>query len=137
MREIVFALEFRGRAGPVPGVAAPAPRAQHRARARRCAPCSARDGIAAAMEPLAGETAVLDSRVERFSDGTFVEDGTITYGSAGAMTFDTIGRGYVGPEPAGGLGARRGDLGGYRRRRRFAGARGLVTSTSRWAPTAR
>ena len=120
MREIVFALEFRGRAGAEPGAPHLAARAAPR-RARPCAPSSARAASPSAMEPLAGEAAVLDSRVERFSDGTFVEDGTITYGSAGAITFVTMGRGHVGPSAAAGLGTRRGDLGGHRRQRPLRG----------------
>ena len=96
--QIVFALEFRGRAGAEPG-------APHLRRARSAAPSQAlravlgAGGIAATVETLEGETAVLDSRVERFPDGSFVEDGTITYGSAGAITFVTVGRGHVGPSP--------------------------------------
>ena len=88
----------RARAGP-----SPAPR--HLRRARSAAPSQAlravlgADGVATTVETLEGETAVLDSRVERFPDGSFVEDGTITYGSAGAITFDTVGRGHVGPSP--------------------------------------
>jgi hypothetical protein len=127
MREVVFALEFRGRAGPVPG-------AEHRRQARSTAPSQrlsavlGPEGVCAAGEALPGERAVLESRVERFGDGTFVEDGTITYGSAGRIAFETIGRGWVGPAPragwvmggvvwtiTGGDGA-------------FAGARGLITS---------
>jgi hypothetical protein len=77
---------------------------------------------------VAGETAVLESRVERFGDGTFVEDGTIAYGSAGTITFETIGRGWVGPAARAGwvmggvLWAVTGGDGA------LAGARGLVTS---------
>jgi hypothetical protein len=80
------------------------------------------------MEPLAGERATLQSRVERFDDGSFVEDGRITYGGAGAVTFVTVGRGAVSPSPiagwphgtvtwrvTGGDGL-------------FAGAQGLITS---------
>jgi hypothetical protein len=101
MREIVFALQFRGQAGPVPG-------SESQRQARSTAPSQtlstvlARDGIHARIDPAAGESAVLESRVERFGDGTFVEDGTITYGSAGSVTFETVGRGWVGPAPLAG-----------------------------------
>ena len=133
MRELVFALEFRGRGGPVPG--SPTKR-----QARTTAPSQAGrailgpDGVSAAVEPVAGESAVLESRVERFPDGSFVEDGTITYGAAGSVSFDTVGRGHVGPMP-GGRGSHgvvmwritRGDG-------RFAGAQGLVTSNFTVSP---
>ena len=131
MRELVFALEFRGRAGPVEG-------SPHLRRARTTAPSQAlsavltRDGVESRVEPLPGETAVLDSRVERFPDGSFVEDGTITYGSAGAITFVTMGRGHVGPSPVGG--ARGGDLGGDGRGRTLHGrARPRHVVLRRWA----
>jgi hypothetical protein len=54
------------------------------------------------MDALAGERAVLESRVERFGDGSFVEDGTITYGRAGTVSFVTVGRGTVAPSPIAG-----------------------------------
>lgn len=133
MRELVFALEFRGRGGPVPGSAT-------KRQARTTAPSQllrtivARDGVSAAIEPQPGEAAVLESRVERFPDGTFVEDGTITYGSAGAVTFDTVGRGHVGPGPVAGWShgvvmwrVTGGDG-------RFAGALGLITSNFTVSP---
>lgn len=127
MRELVFALEFRGRGGPVPG-------STSERRARTTAPSQVLravlgpDGVAAAVEPVPGEAAVLESRVERFSDGTFVEDGTITYGRAGSVSFDTVGRGHVGPAADG-----RGSHGVVMWRitggaGRFAGAQGLITS---------
>jgi hypothetical protein len=127
VRELVFALEFRGRGGPVPG-------STTKRQARTTAPSQAwravlgPGGVTAMVEPVAGETAVLESRVERDPDGTFVEDGTITYGAAGSVTFDTVGRGHVGPAPDG-----RGSHGVVMWRitggeGRFAGARGLITS---------
>jgi hypothetical protein len=127
VRELVFALEFRGRGGPVPG-------STTKRQARTIAPSQAwravlgPGGVTAAVEPVAGEAAVLESRVERDPDGTFVEDGTITYGAAGSVTFDTVGRGHVGPAPDG-----RGSHGVVMWRitggeGRFAGAQGLITS---------
>ena len=71
---------------------------------------------------------MLESRVERFADGTFAEDGTITYGRAGTISFVTVGRGRVGPSPIPGWvhgaviwSVTGGD--GF-----FAGAQGLITS---------
>jgi hypothetical protein len=127
VRELVFALEFRGTAAAVPG-------AEGQRRARSVAPSQAlttvvgREGVSARVERVSGESAVLESRVERFGDGSFVEDGTITYGSAGGVTFDTIGRGWVGPAPREGW-----VVGGVVWRitageGAFAGARGLITS---------
>ena len=127
MRELVFALEFRGRAGPVPG-------SESKRQARTIAPSQTlstvleREGVRARIEAMGGESAVLESRVERFGDGSFVEDGTIAYGSAGTVAFETIGRGWVAPAPlpgwvVGGVvwSITAGDGA-------FAGARGLITS---------
>ena len=123
----MFALEFRGRAGPVDG--SPTTR-----RARTSAPSQALRAVMAAdamevgVEPVSGDAAVLDSTVERFADGSFVEAGVITYGGLGRVSFTTAGKGTVGPSPAEGWvhGAvmwvvTGGD--GW-----FAGARGLITS---------
>jgi hypothetical protein len=127
MRELVFALEFRGRAGAVAG-------SERVRQARSTAPSQTLstvlggDGVRAAVRVVAGESAVLQSRVERFDDGTFLEDGTITYGSAGRIVFETIGRGRVGPSPIGGWvvgGVLWTITGGDGR---LAGARGLITS---------
>ena len=133
MRELVFALRFRGRGGPVPGSAS-------ERQARTTAPSQAlrtvmtADGVTASVEPVPGESAVLESRVERFPDGSFVEDGTITYGRAGSISFDTVGRGHVGPA-AGGSGSHGVVMwritGGEGR---FAGAQGLITSNFTVSP---
>jgi hypothetical protein len=86
------------------------------------------DGVRVSVDGIEGESAVLESRVERFEDGTFVEDGTITYGGAGSVSFETLGRGWVGPAPRAGW-----VVGGVvwtitAGNGAFAGARGLITS---------
>ena len=127
MRELVFALEFRGRAAPLPG-------SESTRQARSTAPSQTlttilgSDGIRARVDAAAGESAVLESRVERFGDGTFAEDGRITYGAKGAVTFETIGRGWVTQAPRPGW-----VVGGVlwtitAGEGAFAGARGLITS---------
>jgi hypothetical protein len=57
-----------------------------------------------------------------------VEDGTITYGRAGSVTFETVGRGTVAPAPVAGWtsGAVMWTVTGGRGR--FQGATGLITS---------
>jgi hypothetical protein len=133
VRELVFALEFRGRGGPVPG-------STTKRQARTTAPSQTWRTIVgpgevrAAVEPVAGDSAVLESRVERFPDGTFVEDGTITYGTAGSVSFDTVGRGHVGPAPVAGWshGVVMWRITGGEGR--FAGAQGLITSNFTVSP---
>ena len=101
MREIVFALEFRGTAGPAGGSGSTR-RARSTAPSQLLRTAMGPGGIEASVEPIAGDTAVLDSTVERFPDGSFVESGTISYGRFGRVTFSTVGRGTVGPSPIGG-----------------------------------
>jgi len=134
MREVVFALEFRGRAGAVAG--APNLRAARTtAPSQRLSTLLGEDGVRAGVEPFAGDIAVLESRVERFGDGTFIESGTIRYGAAGSIVFETVGRGWVGPAPHGA-----GVVGGvlWRVREatgRLAGAEGVITSNFTVTPT--
>ncbi len=128
MRELVFALEFRGRGEDVPG-------APGRRRARTVAPSQTLStvlgagGVEARASAVAGESAVLEARVERFGDGTFVEEGEIVYGAAGKVTFTTQGRGWVtaGPQPGAVYGAVVWTITGGEGR--FAGASGVITSS--------
>ena len=127
MRELVFALTFTGQAGPVPG-------SETTRRAKTVAPSQTIrtvlgvGGVESAVETIDGERAVLESRVERFADGSFAEDGTITYGRAGKISFVTVGRGSVGPSPIPGWvhGAVIWSVTGGEGL--FAGAQGLITS---------
>ena len=127
MRELVFALEFRGQAGPVPGSASKR-QARSTAPSQTLSTVLGDEGVRARVDAVAGESAVLESRVERFGDGSFVENGTIVYGGAGTVAFETIGRGWVAPAPRAGwvvggvLWTITGGAGA------FAGARGLITS---------
>lgn len=127
MKEIVFALEFRGSAGPS-GESGTTRRARTTAPSQILKTVLGADGIDAGIEPRAGDTAVLDSTVKRFPDGSFVEEGTIAYGRAGTVSFSTVGRGTVGPSPVEGwvhgtvMWIVTGGEG------RLTGARGLITS---------
>ena len=127
MRELVFALEFKGKAAAVPGTDGKR-QARTTASSQTLSTMLAADGVRARVEANPGETAVLEAQVQRFGDGTFVEAGTIAYGAAGAVTFETIGRGWVGPGSTPGSAA-----GGVLWRitggdGRFASAQGLITS---------
>jgi hypothetical protein len=127
VRELVFALTFTGQAGPVPG-------SETTRRAKTVAPSQAirtvlgAGGVESAVEAIDGERAVLESRVERFADGSFVEAGTITYGRLGRVSFVTAGTGTVGPSPIEGWvhGAVMWIVTGGDGE--FSGARGLITS---------
>jgi hypothetical protein len=127
VREIVFALEFKGSAGPSGG-SGTTRRARTTAPSQLLRTVMAADSIETGVEPVAGDTATLDSTVERFPDGSFVEEGTITYGRFGRVSFATVGRGTVAPSPADGWvhGAVMWIITGGEGR--LAGARGLITS---------
>jgi hypothetical protein len=98
MKELVFALEFTGSAAPVAG-------SQNRLRASTTAPDQTLqtvfkpDGVQAAVQRMGGDAATFESEVEMLADGAFLESGSITYGAAGKVTFNTIGRGVLGPSP--------------------------------------
>ena len=133
VKELVFALEFRGRAGAVAGVAG-------KRRSRSVAPSQALSSVMTAaavegdVERLTGDEAVLEAEVSIVDESTFTETGTIRYGQAGGITFATLGRGVVVPSDVPGV--RRGAVmwkvtGGDGR---FAGAHGIITSNFAVSP---
>jgi hypothetical protein len=127
MREIVFALEFRGVGRAVPGTEGKR-EARSTASSQTLSTVLGGDGVSARVDAIAGETATLEARVQRFGDGTFVEEGRITYGTAGVVTFETIGRGFVGPAALPGM-----TTGGVLWKitggdGKFAGAQGVIAS---------
>ena len=101
MRELVFALEFKGTAGPVPDTT-------NRLRAKT----SASDqtlrtvlkpyGLQIGIERSGPDAATFESEVEIVGEGAFLESGTITYGAGGKVTFKTVGQGVLGPSPISG-----------------------------------
>lgn len=127
MKELVFALEFRGTAAPVPD-------ASNRLRAKTVAADQTlrtalkADGVQAGIDRSGAETATFESEVEIVADGAFIESGSIRYGEAGMVTFKTVGHGLLGPSPTSGV--QRGAViweitGGDGK---FRGAQGLITS---------
>ncbi|MGH7865317.1 MAG: hypothetical protein ACREQB_10025 [Candidatus Binataceae bacterium] len=125
MRQIAFALQFKGIVGPG---------ADGKLQAKTSASSQAiktvlgASGIEASIESVAGDNATFESVAEISSDGCFVESGAITYGKAGKVTFKTLGRG-MGASPIDGV--NRGAVvwevtGGDGK---LAGASGLISST--------
>lgn len=140
MKEIVFALEFKGSAGPLAG-AADRLQARTSATGQTLHSLLKPDGVQASVEPAGGDSATFESEVEVGGAGMFVESGRIRYGAAGTITFKTVGRGVLGPSPVTGI--QRGAViweitGGDGR---FRGAHGLITSNFtvgaevRWSTT--
>jgi hypothetical protein len=127
MKELVFALEFKGNAGPVPG-------SDKRLQAKTSATSQTlrsilrADGIQASVESAGAGSASFQSEVEIVGEGMFVESGTIQYGDAGKVSFRTVGRGTLGPSPIADVqrGAVMWEVTGGDGR--LAGAQGLITS---------
>jgi hypothetical protein len=127
MKELVFALEFRGSAAPVPGSDKKL-QAKTSAGSQTLRSVLKADGIQASVEAAGGGSASFESEVEIVDEGMFVESGTIRYGDAGKVTFRTVGRGTLGPSPLAEV--QRGAViwevtGGEGS---LSGARGLITS---------
>ena len=127
MRELVFALEFKGTAGPVPDTT-------NRLRAKTSASDQTLrtvlkpDGLQIGIERSGPDAATFESEVEIVGEGAFLESGTITYGAGGKVTFKTVGQGVLGSSPIPGV--QRGAViwevtGGEGR---FRGAQGMITS---------
>lgn len=126
MRELVFALEFKGHARPVPGEEGKL-RAETTASGQVLRTSLMSKGVEARVQPARG-SARFESEVQMTGDGSFVESGSITYGKAGRLTFKTVGQGVIGPSAIEGM--QRGAViwevtGGDKQ---FAGATGLITS---------
>jgi len=132
MKELVFALEFKGSAAPVPGSDKKL-RAKTSATSQTLRSVLKADGIQAVVESAGAASggaasASFESEVEIVGEGLFLESGTIKYGDAGSVSFRTVGRGTLGPSPVDGL--QRGAVvwevtGGDGR---LVGAQGLITS---------
>jgi len=127
VKELVFALEFRGRAGAVAGV-------EGKRRSRSVAPSQALSSVMTAaaveggVERLTGDEAVLEAEVSIVDESTFTETGTIRYGQAGGITFATLGHHHVQLRRQPGRQSRRQSLRPHlpatlKRRRRFTKSR--------------
>src|SRR5439155_17344762 len=103
MKELVFALEFRGSAAPVAG-------SDKKLQARTSAVSQTLrsvlkpDGIQGSIETsTGGASASIESEVEMVGEGAFVESGSIRYGSAGRVSFRTVGSRTLGASTHAGL----------------------------------
>ena len=129
MKQVFFALQFRGSASPLPSGNL---QAKTTARGQVLRTALEAGASRASVEELGGAAASFESEVQITGEGSFKEWGTITYGSAGRVRFTTVGQGLLGPSGIEGL--QRGAViwevtGGDGA---FAGARGLSPRTSRW-----
>jgi hypothetical protein len=128
MRQVMYGMQFTGWATPVDGSRSVL---QARTSAPSCTITSLAgpDGLAGLISPAAGGVATFESEVTFTGELSFVESGAISFGSnRHQLRFSTIGQGYLGPSPEGGVqqGAVtwRIDSGDGQ----FSGARGLIAS---------
>ena len=114
MRQIGYAMQFRGSAGPEEGK-------ENQLWARTG---SATNALLTALDAGGPQLAIEDAPAERVSftssvymreDGEFTEDGTIDFGAAGTLRFSTVGTGRMGPSAQGRARPRRDRLAGGRR----------------------
>ena len=102
MRQIGYAMRFRGSAGPEEGK-------ENRLWARTGSTTNALStaldagGPQLAIEDAPAERASFTSSVTMREDGEFTEDGTIDFGAAGTLRFSTVGTGRMGPSAQDGL----------------------------------
>lgn len=127
MRQLVFALQFKGSARPVPGAEGKL-RAKTRATSQVLRTALTAKSVEGKLQSGRAGAATFESEVQVSGEGTFLESGSIRYGKAGKVTFKTVGHGVIGPSGIEGL--QRGAViwevtGGDGQ---FAGATGLITS---------
>jgi hypothetical protein len=128
VRQIIYALQFTGRATPRDGT-------PNVLKATTTAPSSSLttvagpEGVRGTLQRVAGEDAVFASEVVFSDESTFQESGSITFGNNGhRLRFSTVGQGYLGPsaDPALSHGTVMWRVEGGEGQ--FAGATGLITS---------
>ena len=102
MKELVFALQFKGKAHPVQGVEGKLA-AKTTAAGQVLRTALTAKGVQAKAESRPGPRATFESEVQMTGAGTFIESGRISYGKAGGVTFKTAGHGVLGASGVDGL----------------------------------
>lgn len=127
MKELVFALQFKGKAQPVMGAEGKLA-AKTSASSQILRTALTAKGVQVKAESRPGPRATFESEVQVTGEGTFVESGRISYSKAGRLTFKTVGQGVLGPSAVDGLqrGAVIWEV--SEGTGQFAGATGLITS---------
>ncbi len=128
MRQVVYALQFKGRAEPVAGQSGVL-RAATAAPSATLTTLMGPDGLSGVLQSAAGSKASFESEVVFAGESSFQESGTTSFGRGEhRLRFSTVGEGYLGSSPdeavKHGAVTWRVDEG----EGQFAGARGLITS---------
>ena len=102
MRQIGYAMQFRGAAGPQEGKENEL-WAKTGSTTNGLSTSLDAGGPQVSMEDASEQRASFTSNVQMLEDGEFTEDGTIDFGEAGTLDFSTIGTGWMGPSAIDGL----------------------------------
>ena len=127
MRQVGYAMQFRGSAGPQEGKENEL-WAKTGSTTKSLSTALGAGGPTVSIDEAASQRASFTSNVQMLEDGEFTEDGTIDFGEAGTLDFSTIGTGWMGPSAQDGL-----THGGISWKidggtGRLAGATGIITS---------
>jgi hypothetical protein len=126
MRQIIYAMQFRGQAGP--GDKGGTMVAKTTSDSCRITSTVQDTGLAATLEQVAGGQASFESVVTLTGESSFLESGSIQFGGRHSLRFSTVGQGYLGssadPSLKHGTVNWRLDSG----EGQFEGATGLITS---------
>jgi len=126
MRQLLYAMQFKGQAGP--GDKEGTMFAKTTSDSCRITSTVSDAGLEGTLEPVAGGRASFESVVTITGESSFLESGSIHFGRGNSLRFSTVGNGYLGacadPSLKHGTVNWRVDGG----EGQFAGATGLITS---------
>lgn len=96
MRQIIYALQFTGRAAPKDG-SSTVLKATTTAPSCSVSSTAGPQGLQGTVQRVAGQVSVFESEVTFTGDSTFQETGSIAFGQNGhRLRFSTVGQGYLG-----------------------------------------
>ena len=96
MRQIIYAMQFKGQAAPVEGTSGVL-KAATSATSCSITTTVVDEGVRSTLQPAEGGKAAFESTVTFTGDTSFQESGSITFGeSKHRLHFSTVGQGYIG-----------------------------------------
>ena len=126
MKQIIYAMQFKGKAGP--GPSANVMKGTTSSPSTIVTSLIGAEGLHGKIEPAPGGTAEFESEVTLTGDTSFLEKGSIRFGDRNRLQFSTVEHGYLGdsadPKLKSGAVMWRVDGG----EGQFAGATGYITS---------
>src|SRR5262249_9429390 len=96
MKQIIYALQFKGQAAPVAG-SATVIKASTSALSCTATTTMGPQGVSGGMTPGSGGKATFESEVTLTGESSFVESGSIAFGEGNhRLRFSTVGQGHLG-----------------------------------------